>query len=66
VLAVEEPLGVDAVVLPVATNHLETINNDIRRLDQTLDQHRRLIQETQEMYPGVSLALAGVLPRYDE
>ena len=66
VLAVVEPLDVDAAVLPVATNHLETISNDIRRLDQTLAQHRRLIQETEQMYPGVSLALASVLPRYDE
>ncbi|KAI0227675.1 hypothetical protein LSAT2_021832 [Lamellibrachia satsuma] len=40
VLAAVEPLGVDAVVLRVATNHLETICNDNCRLDQTLNQHR--------------------------
>ena len=44
--------------------HLQIISNDIRRLDQTIDQHRRLIQETQEMYPGVPLAVSIVLPRY--
>ena len=65
VLAVEVPLVVDAAVLPVAINHLETISNGIRRQDQPLDQQWRLIQEIHEMYPGVSLALVGVLPRYD-
>ena len=60
VLAEVEPVNMDAVVLHVATNHLETISNDIRCLDETLDQHRRLIQETQKINPGVTLAVSGV------
>ena len=37
-LAEVEPLDVDVVLLHVATNHLEAIGKDIRRLDRTLDQ----------------------------
>ena len=47
VLAETDPMGVDAVLLHVGTNHLQSICDDIRQLDKTLDQHRRLIADTQ-------------------
>ena len=60
VVAAVDPVDVDHVVLHVVTNHLETIYNDTICLDQTLDLHRRLIQETQEMHHGVPLAVSAV------
>lgn len=66
VLAEVDPVEVDAVIVHVATNHLEAICNDIRHLDRTLDQHHRLIREAQDTYPGVPLIVSGVLPRFDE
>lgn len=55
----------DVVVLHVGTNHLQSISEDIRQLDQTLEQHQRLIQETRDAYPGLPVVVAAILPRYD-
>ena len=65
-LAEVEPKVVDAVLLHVATNNMAAIWSDIRRLEPTLLQHRRLIQDAKDAYPGVPIIVSGVLPRYDE
>jgi len=45
---------------------MAAIWSDIRRLEPTLLQHRRLIQDAKDAYPGVPIIVSGILPRYDE
>ena len=57
--------SVDAVVLHVGTNELTHITDNIRRLPATLEQHKLLIRQAKEAYPGVPVVVSAILPRYD-